>query len=238
MPNYLTISLSSENLAIGSAEERATFGLFAITANNRLLTEGVDTDRQELRHGPYVSGYPLAEWFAWNWWRIRWELGYPSDEKAAHRWDFAHRMSTVGDGYAWPSIAVFSDGIRSFLDSKPSQNPEEVLFRYFGAPGRETVSAIELENAIDGFVEDILTRLEGRDLRVTNLHRLWDELRAERDNAELARFRRLEAQLGRDPDEADEDTIHRHLQDAAALGEEALGEMPATRRFMAMTRIA
>ena len=64
MPNNLTISLSSENLAIGSAEERTTFGLFAITANNRLLTEGVDTDRQELRHGPYVSGYPLAEWFA------------------------------------------------------------------------------------------------------------------------------------------------------------------------------
>lgn len=227
MPNRLTISLSVENLSTGPAEETATFGLFAITANDRLQTEGIDLEHQELRHGPYISGYPLAEWFAWNWWRIRWELGHPSNEEAARRWDFAHRLSTVGDGYAWPNIAIFSDGIQSFLHSEPSRNPDEVLFRYFGASRRETVPAIELEITIDGFVEDILTRLEGRDLRVTNLHRLWNELRVEREDPELARFRRLEAQLGRDPDEVNEGSIHRHLRDAATLGEEALGEMAA-----------
>ena len=231
MPNYLTISLTSEHLAAGSAEEGATFGLFAITANNSLLTEGVDMGRQELRHGPYVSGYPLAEWFAWNWWRIRWELGYPSDQDAVRRWDFAHQLSTAGDGYAWPILTIFSDGMRAILDSKPTQNPDSVLFRYFGASRRETVSAIELENAIDGFVEGVLDRLELQELRETNLRRLWDELRVERENDELARFRRLEAQLGRDPDEVDEDAIHRHLRDAAALGEEALGEVAADAAF-------
>ncbi len=227
MPHRLTISLSVEYLSTGSVEETATFGLFAITANDRLQTEGIDSEHNELRHGPYVSGYPLAEWLAWNWWRIRWELGYPSNEEAAHRWDFAHRLSSVGDGFAWPNIAIFSDGVRSFLDSKPSRNPDEVLFRYFGASRRETVPAIELEIAVDGFVEDIIARLEGRDRRGTNLHRLWSELKAEREDTELARFRRLEAQLGRDPDEVNEDSILRHLRDAATLGEEALGEMAA-----------
>ena len=156
MPHNLTISLSSETLSAGPAEERATFGLLAITANDRLLTEGIDTQSRQLRYGPHVSGFPLAEWFAWNWWRIRWELGRPSAEKAACRWGFAHRMPTIGEGYAWPNITMFSDGIRSFLDSDPSGNPEAVLFRYFGSPVRQTVPAEELEDAIDGFVEDIL----------------------------------------------------------------------------------
>ena len=140
-------------------------------------------------------------------------------------------MPTIGEGYAWPNITMFSDGIRSFLDSDPSGNPEAVLFRYFGSPVRQTVPAEELEDAIDGFVEDILVQLDGQELGVTNLHRLWAELKEERENMELARFRRLEAQLGCDPDEADEHAIQRHLRDAATLGEDALSEVAADTAF-------
>ena len=230
MPDHLTISLSSESLDIGPAEERATFGLFAITANDRLLTEGMDTECREIRHGPYVSGYPLAEWLAWNWWRIRWDLERPSDGKAARRWDFAHRMPTVGEGYAWPNVTIHSDGLRSILRSEPSRNPDTALFRYIAAE-RQTVPTGSLEAAVDGFVGDVLARLEGSGIRDTNLHRLWDELRAEREDADVARFRRLEARLGRDPDEVDEDVIRCRLDDATALGEEALGEVAADAAF-------
>ena len=221
------VSIPQENLVYESAEERATFGLFSVVAKNHLLTEGAEVDKQELRYGPYVSGYPIAEWLAWNWWRLRWEIGRPSDENATCRWNFAHRMSTIGEGYAWPNITIFSDGVHSSLFSEPSRNPETILFRYFGAPGRQTVPVASLETAIGGFVTDILMRLEGADIRETNLHRLWNDLKGEREDCELARFRRLEAQLGYEPDEADEDAIRRHLDDAAELGEEALGEIAA-----------
>ena len=224
MSDHLTISLSSENLDTWPVEERATFGLFAITVNDKLLTKGMDTECREIRHGPYVSGYPVAEWLAWNWWRIRWEIGRPSEENAVRRWSFAHRMSSVGEGYAWPNISLFSDGMWFFMDSKPSGNPEGVSFHYFGAPGPQTVPVGNLEAAVDGFMADVLARLDGHD---TNLHRLWGELRAEREDAEVARFRRLEARLGCDPDEADEGMIRRRLDDAAVLGEEALGEVAA-----------
>ena len=147
MRGDLTISLSSEELDSGSAEERATFGLFAVAANNHLLTE-------------------------------------------------------------------------------PSRSLETPLFHYIGA-GRQTVPTGNLETAIDGFVTDILTRLEGEKVRETNLHRLWNDLKMEREDGELARFRRLEAQLGYEPDEAAEDAIRRRLDDAAELGEEALGEIAA-----------
>ena len=223
----LTVSLSSEPLAAGVAEEQATFGLFAVTANDRLLTAGEDTEHGELRHGPHVAGYPLAEWLVWNWWRLRWEYGRPPDRETALRWDFSHRMATIGDGYSWPNITIFSDGVQVFLASEPSRDAGTVLFRYLGASGYQTVSATELEDAIDGFVGDILARLEGRELRGTNLHHLWNDLETERQDRELARFRRLEAQLGCEPDEIDEDAIRSRLDDAAALGEEALTEVAA-----------
>lgn len=232
MPGELIVELSQvsipqENLVYESAEERATFGLFSVLANNHLLTEGAEVDKQELRHGPYVSGHPIAEWLAWNWWRLRWEVGRPSDEDAACRWNFAHRMATIGEGYAWPNITIFSDGVHSSLFSAPSRSPETSLFRYFGASGHQTVPGASLETAIDGFVANILTRLEEAGIGESNLHRLWNELKMERAGPELTRFRRLEAQLGYDPDGAEEVAIRLRLDDATRLGEEALGEIAA-----------
>ena len=227
MPDELTISISSESLDSGSDEERATFGMFVMAANGRPLTAGMDAAEDALKSGPYVSGYPVAEWLAWNWWRLRWELGRPAAESAMRRWDFAHRMSTIGEGYAWPDIAIFSDGQQSFFVSGRSLRPDAAMFRYIDASRREAVTAESLEAAVDEFVGDILTRLDERELRCTNLHRLWKDLTAEREDPELARFRRLEAQLGYDPDEADEDDILGRLNDAGAIGEEALAEVAA-----------
>jgi len=225
MPGELTVSLSTEELASGSPEERATFGLFSMTANERLLTAGQDSESDELRHGPHVAGYPLAEWLAWNWWKLRWELGRPSGQDARRRWDFAHRMATVGAGYAWPNIMIFSDGLRSFLESEPSRSPDAVLFRYIGAQRREAVSTEEMESAVDGFIEGMLARLDDHGIHCTKLHRLWNDLANERKAPEVARFRRLEAQLGHDPDDVDEDEVNHHLRDAVILGEGALGEI-------------
>ena len=47
MPGEVKMSLSIEALDSGSAEERATFGLFSMTANVRLLTEGLTRRRDE-----------------------------------------------------------------------------------------------------------------------------------------------------------------------------------------------
>ena len=227
MSGSLTISLSPEVLDLGSPEERATFGLFAMTVNDRLLTQGIETDSSVVGYGPHVSGYPLAEWLVWNWWRIRWELGRPRESNAGHRWDFAHQMLTVGDGYVWPNIAISSDGMNAFFTSRQSSDPDAVLFRYLGAFRREEVSALALEEAIDGFLGDILSRLEDNGLLETNLHCLWNDLTTERESGELTRYRRLEALLGFDPDDADENAMGRRLDDAARLGEEALGELAA-----------
>ena len=220
-------SLCPETLDSGTPEELATFGLLSVTANNSLLTVGQDTDSASLCRGPHVAGYPLAEWLVWNWWRLRWEFGHASDEDSIRRWDFAHCLATIGDGYAWPHITISSDGVSSFLSSEPSLQGDKVLFQYFGTARREVVPAVELEEAIDRFVEGILTRLNESGLDDSNLHRLWIDLETERNDLEIARFRRLEAQLGYDPDEADEEEMRQHLRDAEVLGEVAWGEVAA-----------
>ena len=236
MLGSLNISLASKSLSSGTAEERATFGLLSIAANGRLLTEGARIGgRPVLRDGPYVSGYPLAEWLVWNWWRLRWESARPSAEDARNHWDFAHRMTTVGDGYVWPDITVCYDGPQAVLVSRPSAASEKDMFRYLGPARREAIPAGDLEDAINDFVSIVMNRLRRRQLCNTNLHRLWNELTEERNDPELSRFRRMEAQLGCDPDEADERIVRRCLDDAVVLGDHAWGEIAADIAFRGET---
>ena len=61
MPEKLTIFLSKESIDSSSPEEQATFGLFAITANDQLLTVGEYLESGTLLHGPHVPGYTVAE---------------------------------------------------------------------------------------------------------------------------------------------------------------------------------
>ena len=222
---HLTLSVVPETLDLGSEEECATFGAFVVEANGWRLTEGVGVEGNELRPGPYVSGYHVAQWLAWNWWRLRWE-SRPVGE-AGREWDFAHRLSSIGEGYVWPNIEISSDGFRSRLTSVPTVEPEAVGFRYVGAPRAETVSTRVLEKSIARFIGSVLELLNERNVRDTNLHRLWQDIKQAREDEALSRFRRFEACLGHDPDEIDENEILTSLADATRLGQDALEELAA-----------
>ena len=223
----LTFSLSAERLDTGSPEELATFGMLSIDADGRILTVGGDTDTQELRRGPHVPGYFLAEWLAWNWWRIRWESGRPTEAAALIQWELSHRIASIGEGYSWPNIVIQSDGVCSFIIVDHSAEQDGVLFRYLVGQRIVSVSCNDLEQAIEAFVELVLSRLGGSQAASTNLHQIWMELKEERTDDQLYRFRRLEAQLGYDPDEADEDMVRCHLGTAEAFGDEAFNDMAA-----------
>ena len=224
----LAFSLDPETLDEGSAEEKAGFGTIKVVADRHCLTEGFDEHAGSYREGPLVSGYHLAEWLVWNWWRLRWEPPRPHVHRTLE-WALAHRMSMIGEGYVWPNVTIESDGCWSVLTSEQSskRNTESFHpFRYFGGP-TAVVPANCLESAIDCFALDVLKRLGEAELDDTNLHRLWRDLRIERKDPAASRFRRLEARLGRDPDETNAEEIERHLADAAALGEDALEEVAA-----------
>ena len=226
MTTKLMFSLAQMPLEIGSEEEKLAFGQFRIEALGRLLTEGYDLGGKEIeyRPGPQVSAYHLAEWLVWNWWRLRWEPRSANQAPGRRDWDLAHCMATIGEGYAWPNITISTDGYWTTIVSSRSSENAESLFRYSGA-GFIGVPAMELEVAIDEFVPQIVHMAENAAIYDSNLHQLWNDLKIERQDPDMSRFRKFEALLGSDPDELDADVVEHRLNDARILGERALDEI-------------
>ena len=221
----LRLSLTRQSLDSGAPEEQATFGILEVLANRRCLTEGVAGDANELLPGPLVSGYHLAEWLAWNRWRLRWEA--PPRRNLAYEWAFSHCLSSIGEGYVWPNIEISSDGLRAIVASARSVDPAAGLYRYVGAPTFEVVAAMDLEVAISHLVRSMLDLLDSAKLRDTNLHRIWRDLEREQEDADATRLRRLEARLGQDPDEIAAAKIRATMDEARDLGIDAVEELAA-----------
>lgn len=221
MTSGLEFSLAPEVLDEGAPEERATFGILSIKASGQTLTEGFDHYLDGFRVGPLVSAYYLAEWLAWNWWRLRWE-----PRSHASDWKLVHQMNTIGEGYVWPNIEIWSDGQRSVLISRPSARPDAKPFRYVGA-SPVVIPSTTFEQAVDEFMPRIIGRLRESKIADTNLDRLWKDILEERKDPDLAEWRRLEALMGRDPDAIDDRAIEDLLASRERLGRAAVDEVAA-----------
>src|SRR5262249_46106980 len=143
----LNITADWEHLDSGPPEERASFAAIGIFFDDVALTQAEDLFVKRLRSGVNLSGYKLAEWFAWNWWRLRWE-----PRTSAQEWALAHHMTTIGGGYVWPNITIIPDGERVVLLCKPTEPRPSEPIRYLcdlvGA-----VRGIEFEGAVSRFVD-------------------------------------------------------------------------------------
>jgi len=221
MQPTLNISADWERLDEGEPEERACFAALGIQCNDRWLTEAVDGFVNRIRQAPLLSAYHLAEWVAWNWWRLRWE-----PRSNAPEWPCAHRLTTIGHGYVWPNITIFSDGERTALVAKPTQASPATVFRYIGDLAGIVPSNV-FQDAVDRFLGQVLGKLQAERITDTNLHRIYADLIEERQDRGTARRRKLEALLGKDPDEADPVMLERMIADAGSLGEQALEELAA-----------
>ena len=228
MKTAMQIRLTTAHFDDAPDDERATFGRLEIEAEGQLLTTLIRNrdNETEKGRGPNVSGYCLAEWLVWNWWRLRWEPRPPKHNASFH-WNMTHCMTAAGEGYRWPNITISSDGFRCILNAKPTDESDTPFLYYLGAPGGRPIGvpAIDFEVAVDQFVATMLQLLKKAGRNGTNLATLWDDLNEERQDPELARFRHIEALLGFDPDEVDEQVIYSSLEEAKILGENALKEL-------------
>lgn len=210
-----------EFLQSGPPEEKACFAALGIRHGATWMTEADDRLAKRIRTSVYVSTYPLAQWLAWNWWRLRWE-----PESGAPAWALAHRLSSVGGGYVWPNITIASDGERVALTVKPTRAEPSASLRYI-ADLSVAVGAAEFEAALDRFLGQVQAQLRAEGVAETNFDRIWNAVREERADPDAALWRRFEAMLGFDPDEADPSLIERMVADTAVLGKEAVAEIAA-----------
>ncbi len=217
----LEIDLSPERMDEGTAEERATFGLFTIKTQDTSLTEGFDYFLNGNRLGPLVSGYHAAQWFTWNWWRL---INEP--RSSSPDWKLVHSMASIGEGYVWPNITIFSDGERTAIISNRSERPDAKPFRYVGGTWA-VLPTEQFVDSLDSFVPRMLAQLGVKGLSGTNLETLWSDVCEERADKSLSKIRRLEALLGQDPSDVPEFEIAKLLEDSEILGDAAAAEVAA-----------
>lgn len=201
--------------------ERAMFGELSISVNGHVATRVEDTFANALRDRIRVSAYDLAVWLAANWWRLRWEP--PKDGTS---WKMSHALGAVGGGYVWPDLSLSSDGETVTVRSRETKGSDTQPVRYLQNFDTQ-ISAKSLEFAIDRFLETVTSRLRTEDAGGEDLATLWGEVCAERQDPSLAAWRKLEAIMGCDPDEAPEGLIEQLQGKEDAFGTSAVEEVAA-----------
>jgi len=221
--NQLSIETDWEHSDSGALEERATYAAIGIRCGNLWLTEAEDFFVNRIRQKVYLSAYPLAEWFTWNWWRLRWE-----PQRHSRDWAMAHHMSAIGGGYVWPDITIISDGERLVFVPKPTRSRPTEPLRYLCQTPAIVGSSV-FEGAIDEFVERVLEQLKAESISTSNLIDIWSDLLEERSSPKIALRRKFEALLGYEVDEASENLLERLVRDSSKLGEGGVQELAAAR---------
>ena len=228
----LEIDWPGEAPAMGSAfsaAERASLGRFIVHLNGRLATCAQDADGK-LHDGPVVPTVKLAEWLLWNWWRLRWEparFAAPLAERSIN-WHQAHEMMAIGEGWMWPDLGIASDGYRVSVRARASE-PISTEPLVFLTDVGGVLTATEFEWQVDRLVQAVIDHLPARSDDRRALVRTRNQLAAERTDADHARYRKVEALLGNDPDEADAEMVETIIADGRVLGERAMQELAADR---------
>ncbi len=206
--------------------EGVTFSDLKVLIGGCVVTEVEDRLAQTLRESVLVSAYPLARFLAENWWRLRWE---PVPARAIPAWRLRHSLSAVGDGYSWPNLSFASDGEAIHVQLRPSGDSPTSPIRYVSELD-DWISVVEFERSVDVFMEAVAGRLDAMGCSKNELADLLDALRAERSDAQLTRWRRLEAIAGYDADEAPESLIQSLLAEGESMGWDSLQELTAASR--------
>ena len=120
----------------------------------------------------------------------------------------SHALPAAGGGFGWPALTLESDGESIEMSMHPSGNAGYEPLKYLGR-FRAWVKAGDFELSVSQFVTKVLARLYDRGILNTQLHDLWSELSSERADENSAQFRRIEAILGFDPGEADDEAVQR-----------------------------
>ena len=208
----------------GREEIRQTSALLRIAVNNRLVTrvdnEWVGSVHETVR----LSAYPLALWLAASWWRLLWEP-VPTDTPDAV-WRLAHEMRSAGHGYLWPPVRFETDGETVTVHALPTEAGSTEKIRHL-VRLHETIPVTGFVRGVETFIQTVIARLDRMGIPDTELHALWQEVCGERTDPGTATYRKMEALLGFEPDEAPEDVADTLQQLVAKAGEAAVAEIAA-----------
>jgi hypothetical protein len=198
---------------------RSTGASLCISVGDKVATRHIAPSSKSIEDCAPVSAYPLALWLTKGWWRLRWEpapWGLPTSA-----WRSAHDLSTIGNGFLWPSLRLAFNGEQIYAQCRPTRVDGSESVRYLEG-FEEAILPSNFEFAVDTFVNQVLAQLSasGFDLNRTDLAAAWCELSAERADPTLTDHRRLEAMLGLNRNEGPYEAIQ-GLKDLSTPGGES-----------------
>ena len=201
----------------------ATMAEICIQLGDGTATDIEDTWSRSVRPTVRLSALPLALWVASSWWRLRWE---PRPSRIGTAWRMAHEMPAAGHGFIWPVVSFESDGNTVDIRCVPTQYSDSEPIRYL-SNFHTTIGVKEFEQVIDEFVQLVIERLRLSEQGSFELADLWAEVRSERADRDIYEYRKIEALLGFDPDEAPSDLVDRLLSISSRAGQQAITEIAA-----------
>lgn len=194
----------------------------SILVGTNVLTQLAEVEKGAVRHYLRASAVTLALWFADNWWRLRWE-SLRDNRRPSADWRLRHELTSISGGTAWPPVMIYSAGERIVVAPAFGANVSSGPVRYLELGAVHAVSGDSYEEGLDAFFDAVL----GACIRAQDgpaLAMLVDQVRQERGDAETAAWRRLEACLGYDADEAPSDLIESLSAMEDRLGASAVEE--------------
>lgn len=170
LENNLKLSIEWEDPCAAKGDElRATWCRLSIHVGQVPVTRVHDERAQTVREAVYCSAYPLAEWFAFNWWQLLNESERPSSAVERHNLRFAR------EGFALPNLELFSEDslVRAIWKPyRPTSAPVRFLDEGFALLERKAFTA-----EIQSFLGKVIARLESRGVSHSSLADEWKVIR-------------------------------------------------------------
>lgn len=207
-------------------ELRNTVAQFTLCAGSVVLTRNEDTWSQTVRDNVLLSVYPLAIWLASSWWRLRYEPLSKHVWLPPIEWRMAHEIGAANHGYVWPRVVMAADGEAMFLWARASAPDSRQSVRYLNSLSEPcTVPLAAFEAEAGRFIELVLGRLRDTGCPDTDLAALWRLISDDRADPDAVHLRRLEAQLGYDPEDCPDNVIAKARELETRMGESTLSEL-------------
>lgn len=209
--------------ASGEPEVTATAALVDMYVDNISLTRNQDIWAETVRDNVFVSAYPLAMWFASSWWRLNHEP-LPT-QQPGHDWRMVHELGAANHGFVWPRVVFVPDGEAIHVWAGTSMTPDQSVQYLQALEVPRMITLTDFQQNVERFMHSVLARLDAKGLAGSNLAHLWALVQEDLGDPEAVRRRKLEAELGFDPEECPEQALNAALQWESQVGGAALSEL-------------
>lgn len=203
-----------------------TMAELALHIGNVNVMQNEDIWSRTIRESVLVSAYPLALWLASSWWRLNWEPLPRRGVRPTLDWRVAHELGAANHGFVWPQILFASDSeVMQVWAVATSANDNQSVRYLNGLDVPASIPIEDFQHGVEDLIISVLNRLDATDCPGTDLWNLWQVIQEDRANLESAKYRRLEAEMGYDPDECPEELIEKALAFEQRMGTSSFSEL-------------